>query len=240
MSRDELVELWENHGFEPARELVADQVVRDFENHTALQEFNLKINLAYMAAMSQGMPESFARKLAKIHPETLFDVLAPLASAGEITYRMTVGDLIDAVKDDPWSLRALGEIAMVVGPGKLAKLRNLDNVVDTIDTTRDARSAVNGALLKEHLRQLDRYGDDGFRVLDNGKLRYYGDVASAKNPGEMIGRRVVREWDPATGATRTWHETIDNAGNVRIVRPEQGPVKTHYHFDEHGNYEGRR
>ncbi|MBS2534268.1 hypothetical protein KGQ20_15970 [Catenulispora sp. NF23] len=35
----------------------------------------------------------------------------------------------------------------------------------------------------------------------------------------MVGRRLVREWDPATGAKRTWHETLDGAGRVRQVRP---------------------
>ena len=58
-------------------------------------------------------------------------------------------------------------------------------------------------------------------------------------PGEMVGRRLVREWDPATGATRTWHETLDGAGNIRQVRPQTGGAKVHYRFDANGKYVGK-
>lgn len=57
----------------------------------------------------------------------------------------------------------------------------------------------------------------------------------------MVGRRLVREWDPATDATRIWHETVDHAGNVRIVRPDvkvTGGKKVHYVFDALGNLTG--
>jgi hypothetical protein len=47
----------------------------------------------------------------------------------------------------------------------------------------------------------------------------------------MAGQCLVREWDPATGATRTWLETLDHAGRVRIVRPETGGPKIHSRFD---------
>jgi hypothetical protein len=70
------------------------------------------------------------------------------------------------------------------------------------------------------------------------EIRYYGDITPAAKPGEMVGRRLVREWDPATDTTRTWHETVDQSGNVRIVRPETGGPKVHYYFDEFGNYGG--
>jgi hypothetical protein len=66
-------------------------------------------------------------------------------------------------------------------------------------------------------------------------------VAEAHTPGEMKGRRMVREWNPATGEKRTWHETVDHNGNVRIVRPDPsltGGGKVHYHFDENGHYLG--
>ncbi len=57
----------------------------------------------------------------------------------------------------------------------------------------------------------------------------------------MAGRRVVREWDPATGAKRTWHETLDHQGNIRQVRPDvkmTGGKKVHYTFDRDGNFTG--
>lgn len=62
----------------------------------------------------------------------------------------------------------------------------------------------------------------------------------AKTPGEMAGARLVREWNPATGAQRTWYETLDHNGAIRIVRPETGGSKVHYTFDAHGNYTGSR
>lgn len=56
----------------------------------------------------------------------------------------------------------------------------------------------------------------------------------------MVGTRVVRQWDPATGGARTWLETIDRSGAVRIVRSEQGGPKVHYYFDQAGNYVGSK
>ena len=101
-----------------------------------------------------------------------------------------------------------------------------------------AKSAVQGARLVRHLRQLEKYGGGGFKELTGGRIRYYGELEAARNAGPMAGRRLVREWDPVTGATRTWHETLDSAGRVRIVRPETGGLKIHYEFDEAGNYVG--
>jgi hypothetical protein len=82
--------------------------------------------------------------------------------------------------------------------------------------------ALRGAQLKEHLRQLEKYGSGGFKELKSGRIRYYGELSPASKPGPMVGRRFVREWDPASGATRSWHETLDRAGRIRIVRPETG------------------
>lgn len=102
----------------------------------------------------------------------------------------------------------------------------------------EASSALQAARLKEHLRQLEKYGQAGFKELESGRIRYYGNIDPATTPGTMAGRRLVREWDPSTGAARTWHETVDQAGRVRIVRPETGGSKVHYMFGEHGNYTG--
>lgn len=58
-------------------------------------------------------------------------------------------------------------------------------------------------------------------------MRFYGELTPAKTPGEMAGARLVREWNPATGAQRTWYETLDHNGVIRIVRPEtEGPRST--------------
>jgi hypothetical protein len=104
-----------------------------------------------------------------------------------------------------------------------------------------ASSAVQGAKLKEHLRQLEKFGEGGYRELQNGRIRYYGELKAPRNPGEMAGARLVREWDPATNRTRTWYETVDHAGTVRSVAPK--PVTeplNHRIFDANGNYVGRR
>jgi RHS repeat-associated protein len=104
--------------------------------------------------------------------------------------------------------------------------------------------ADNAANYSKQLRfyeQAQKYGKGGFRELESGRFRFYGTIAEARNPGEMVGRRLVREWDPATDATRIWHETVDHAGNVRIVRPDvkvTGGKKVHYVFDALGNLTG--
>lgn len=103
---------------------------------------------------------------------------------------------------------------------------------------RAGHNAANAAKLNRHLSQLEKYGKGGFKQLENGRYRYFGDLRKAATPGEMVGQRVVREWNPAMGATRTWMETLDAAGRVRIVRPETGGAKIHYMFDELGNFIG--
>lgn len=77
------------------------------------------------------------------------------------------------------------------------------------------------------------------RELADGRVRYYGQLKSATKPGEIVGSRLVREWNPATGATRTWFERVDAAGRVRQIRPQTGGPKVHHIFDEAGNYVGK-
>lgn len=92
--------------------------------------------------------------------------------------------------------------------------------------------------MTKHLSQIEKYGAAGFKELQNGRIRYFGEVTKASKAGEMAGRRVVREWNPATNGTRTWMETLDHAGTTRIVRPETGGPKVHYLFDAAGNFTG--
>jgi hypothetical protein len=104
-----------------------------------------------------------------------------------------------------------------------------------------AESALQGARLSEYYRQFEKYGEVGVRELQNGRFRFYGEITPARTPGEMAGARLIREWDPATGATRNWYETLDHAGTVRSVAPK--PITeplNHRMFDEAGNYMGRR
>jgi hypothetical protein len=104
----------------------------------------------------------------------------------------------------------------------------------------EAHSAAQYAKLKEFYRQMEEYGRAGTRQLENGRFRFYGELDPAHNPGAMAGRRLVREWDSTSGATRTWHETLDQQGTARSVRPETGGSKVHYLFDGKGNYVGIR
>jgi hypothetical protein len=77
------------------------------------------------------------------------------------------------------------------------------NRVSTVTT--EASSALQGSQLREHLRQLEKYGDAGYRELQNGRIRYYGEMTPARTQGEMAGARLVREWNPATNTNRTWY-----------------------------------
>ncbi|GAC42099.1 hypothetical protein PPOP_1456 [Paenibacillus popilliae ATCC 14706] len=94
-------------------------------------------------------------------------------------------------------------------------------------------------LLKKDLKYTERYGSNGRVQLPDGRIRYYGKIDAAKTPGEMVGRRMVQELNPSNGNVRTWHETLSGTGNIRQVRPQLGPGKTHYRFDQNGNYIGK-
>lgn len=104
-----------------------------------------------------------------------------------------------------------------------------------------AHNAADYQKLKDYYTQHEKYGSGGVRELQNGRYRFYDDIKPSRNPGEMKGARLVREWDPSTGNKRTWYETIDHTGNIRSVAPK--PVtreKNHHIFDIDGNYKGRR
>ena len=104
-------------------------------------------------------------------------------------------------------------------------------------------------LSHERLHEIDRaffgpffrekYGMAGDRALENDRIRYYGLIQPANDGGELAGRRYVHEFDTMTGYTRGWHETVDWAGNVRLVRPERNDRTTrHYRFGSNGRYRG--
>ena len=101
-----------------------------------------------------------------------------------------------------------------------------------------ASSAAQEWRLSEHQRQSRRYGKAGIRNLENGRIRYYGNLKPPDTPGEMVGHRRVREWDPLTGKARLWFETVDANGTVRIARPQTDGPKIHYMFDMEGRFIG--
>jgi hypothetical protein len=103
-----------------------------------------------------------------------------------------------------------------------------------------AASAKQAADLSRHLGYAEKYGQGGVKELQNGRIRYYGDVQPASKAGDMAGRRYVHEFDPASGRSRGWHETVDHSGQVRQVRPAfEDEIKKHYMFDSDGDYSGR-
>lgn len=130
--------------------------------------------------------------------------------------------------------------AEAVAPLLAAPVESGSSIAAGVGGTQEASSAASAARLRAYLRQAEKYGGSGIRELQNGRIRFYGEVSPAETPGEMAGRRLVREWSPETGATRTWHETLDRLGNVRQVRPETGGPKVHYVFDANGQYVGVR
>ena len=104
-----------------------------------------------------------------------------------------------------------------------------------------AHNAADYQKLKDYYTQHEKYGAGGVKKLQNGRYRFYDDIKPSRNPGEIKGARLVREWDPSTGNKRTWYETVDHAENIRSVAPK--PVtheKNHHIFDIDGNYKGRR
>ena len=115
-----------------------------------------------------------------------------------------------------------------------------DDTAHATELESGASSAANGARLNEQLRLTEKYGAGGVRELPDGRMRFYGETTAAKTPGEMAGARLVREWDPTSGVQRTWYETLDQEGNIRIVRPETGGPKVHYTFGPDGSYTGPR
>jgi hypothetical protein len=102
-----------------------------------------------------------------------------------------------------------------------------------------ATSSYQAHLLKTHLKLLEKYGSAGSRHLSNGRIRYYDVLRPALSKGEMAGRRIVREWDPISGLKKTWNETLDHNGKIRIVRPQRDDnIKIHFLFDKNGKYKG--
>jgi len=131
-----------------------------------------------------------------------------------------------------------GAVKGIIGFSQLArspmKITAMTRAVRGIETFQ-------GELLNTHLTQVKKYGSQGYRQLQNNKIRYYGELKAPMKEGEMIGRRRVREWDPETSLKRTWHETLDGSNNIRIVRPESNNgIKNHYVFDSDGNFTGVR
>jgi hypothetical protein len=137
LSDDQLMALWEDHGYRPARELLGPRIAYDIQTRADLDEFNLKINPSYWKAISEGMPEQVARLYAEANPGNFLMIYAPWVIGGQIAYDVLAKDSVDAFKDDPLSLRFLGEGLMTVSLG--GRLARLDRVIDTVRALRKSK-----------------------------------------------------------------------------------------------------
>ncbi len=131
-----------------------------------------------------------------------------------------------------WKVGA--EVVMAVAPVPVPR-----GFTSASNIAHQAHNAANYARYLNHHRQIQKYGQAGFKTLKNGRILYFGKLKPAKTAGEMAGMRVVREWNPLTGRHRTWMQTLDHAGRVRQIRPQTGNIKVHYRFDIHGKYIGK-
>jgi len=131
-------------------------------------------------------------------------------AAGPLLPRQGLGLLANEI--------ATGDVPMI-GSGAVKAGAKLANGVAGVAKS-GAESAKQAADLSRHLGYTEKYGQAGVKELESGRVRYYGELQPANKAGEMAGRRYVHEFDPATGGSRGWHETLDHSGNVRQVRPE--------------------
>jgi hypothetical protein len=75
------------------------------------------------------------------------------------------------------------------------------------------------SLVPEHDRRVATY--ESFKVLGNGRIRYYGTYKPSKSAGRTAGARLVVEVDATSGQPiRTWYESYDAAGRVIRVHPK--------------------
>jgi hypothetical protein len=89
---------------------------------------------------------------------------------------------------------------------------------------------MNLTTVPEHSRRAARY--DFFRVLTNGRIRYYDKFKPAATPGSTVGARMVVEVDATTGqVTRTWYESYDIQGRVVQVHPKRPKDLGHIQID---------
>ncbi|QDU82507.1 hypothetical protein Pla110_42650 [Polystyrenella longa] len=99
-------------------------------------------------------------------------------------------------------------------------------------------NACGERLLTKHFRYAEDVGMGNVRKLSDGRIRYYGRTKPANTPGRIAGTRKVNEINPKNNQSRTWMESVDHQGRVRVIRPETGGAKVHYMFDELGEYIG--
>jgi RHS repeat-associated protein len=130
----------------------------------------------------------------------------------------------------------LGSASLVKGAVKTGIKHGIKHGSKAIAKNTAAKLSSNAAKLNKHYKLAEKYGKGGYKHLQNGRTRYYN--KARKNSGDGNSWRTVKEWNPANGKTRTWHETLNPKGRVIQTRPELGSKYRHYKFDDLGNYLG--
>lgn len=181
----------------------------------------------------------------KPHPRCLCylrEILRPVSEWGKprgpVPARILDPGVVIEGEGLPPSQLTMLERAVVVGEDRSQVTPSSAPVV-AASVAAGAPAFGDPSLAAEHARQLRLYGKSHHKVLQNGRVRYYGSLALASTPGEMRGRRKVREWDPVTGSKREWQQTEDHAGRPRIIRPTH-ITDRYYLFDATGRYVGTR
>jgi Domain of unknown function (DUF4157) len=74
---------------------------------------------------------------------------------------------------------------------------------------------------------------ESFKVLENGKIRYYDPIRLAQTEGPSLGGRLVKEVD-MDGKVRSWYETIDKETNkprqIRVEQDDASGIKVKKHY----------
>jgi RHS repeat-associated protein len=147
---------------------------------------------------------------------------------------------------DPDTIQSQYELAHPT-PGQ--ELQNLGNLAVLLNLEDGGGEAIEGCelarpesinLADPELGAFSRTTNSFGQAAPEGEGYTYGDFHAANNPGEMAGARAVRTIDTSSGDTIGWqYETYDDAGNIRIIRPQWGDVPgTHFYYDAIGNFTG--
>ena len=128
-----------------------------------------------------------------------------------------------------------GAITAVGGVSGLGS--SLSPAAETL-ATEGASESIN--LADPEVGAFSRTTNSFGQAAPDGEGYTYGGFNPASILGEMAGARAVRTIDTSSGDTIGWqYETYDNAGNVRIIRPQWGDVPgPHFYYDANGNFTG--
>jgi len=161
------------------------------------------MNPHYWKALSDGLSEDMARQIADANPTSFMEIAAPYVIAGEFLYGITARDLVEAVREDPLSLRSLGEIAMVTPIGGAGRIAKIDNAVDAIDDLRDAER-LDGVATPIKI--------GGPQELDPHSLRGV--------EAEDLRARIPKDWDVTPsrrGDGAVYEDPIHKGRQIRIM-----------------------